>query len=349
MVLWSHGPRGARRGFTLTELLIVIAIIAVLAALATGAAVRALNNAKRARILLEIRTMSQALEDLRNVVGAFPPNVYPGANTTLGMTTEEQAKNLADLRTFLGKVSTRSTERYNIGTIANYGLSPAEAAVFWLQGLSSDEKRPLSGSDLVIADIEDEDGTLIEDVVTIDSFKPRYDFDRGRLRISRDENGDPRMLEFRRVDNDPNTTFYVLLYEYTAAGSEKPLIYFDVSRSTPYQAVSKYPQTGEFFFTDVAEQASKVYPLKQLKPNAPKNSGTLTLRQHVEYVGQKKFQLMHPGMDDIWGNFSLAAIDVDDPQKIPDLLYPSGPFTGDIADTLTSFVDGPLADAEETE
>src|SRR5262249_20942127 len=143
--------------------------------------------ARRARITLEMKMMSQALEQLKNDLGSYPPNVWAGASTT-GVTLKptEIDKNISDLKVFLTKASSQSTENYNVQTLANYGLSPAEALVFWLEGFSQDVRRPFSGSDLKLTSVDDGQGGSIDNVVTIDSFKPRFDFDRGRLKISRD-------------------------------------------------------------------------------------------------------------------------------------------------------------------
>jgi hypothetical protein len=88
-------------------------------------------------------------------------------------------------------------------------------------------------------------------------------------------------------------------------------------------------------------------PLKRLKQNAPTNPNDQDLRRHVEYVEQRKFQILHPGLDNVWGNFDAA--EIKNTTDIPALLYPDGPFTGDLSDTLTNYFDGPLADAAEGE
>ncbi|MEQ8837741.1 MAG: type II secretion system protein, partial [Lacipirellulaceae bacterium] len=72
----KHSPRktSSPRGFTLTELLIVIAIIAVLASLATTAAINAMNRAKTTRVALEIKELERALLTFKEDNGTLPPN-----------------------------------------------------------------------------------------------------------------------------------------------------------------------------------------------------------------------------------------------------------------------------------
>src|SRR5690349_14208151 len=64
----------SRPAFTLTELLIVIAIIGILAGLIAAAAVNALRASRRAQTTLEIKNISGAIENFKNEYGAYPPN-----------------------------------------------------------------------------------------------------------------------------------------------------------------------------------------------------------------------------------------------------------------------------------
>ncbi|MCH2114405.1 MAG: type II secretion system GspH family protein [Pirellulales bacterium] len=347
--------QAALTAFTLTELLVVITIIAILAGLITGAALGALNKAKQAAITLELQQLASAMDQFKQEMGAYPPNVFANGSAELSLTSNDQEANTQELTRMLKKAFPRAVEFQNKphtsgsnNTFANVGLSPAEALVFWLQGFSNDPTRPLSGPDLSPTQIDD-NGTSPRNVITIDSFDSRYDFDRGRLRFSRNPDGSRRFISIRK----PNVTvpFQWQLYEYFPSGSQEPFVYFDTSRHSPLQIVDKW-DTTEFFYSS-PHSGGKVFPLKQLRAAAPEltNMDSPTL-QYVEYVNAKKCQVLHCGLDDAWGDFSNSTgaggeLDVTNRNFIPQLLYPEGPFIGDTADTLASFVTGALEDEQE--
>ncbi len=350
-------PQSSPSAFTLTELLVVITIIAILASLITGAAINALNRAKQAAITLEIGQLAGAMESFKEKYSAYPPNVYPNVSTTLVLTNNEKQENAASLLRMLKMVANRGTEfqttanpntgNNNFTTIVERGLSPSEALVFWLQGFSNDVQRPLSGSDLQPTSIDD-NGVTRNGVITIDSFDPLFDFKRGRLRISREPNGDRRFLTVY----GPGGTgpFEIQLYEYLPSNSQEPYVYFDTSREKPQQVVENWVTT-EFFYSSLVGDGT-VYPLKKLKVNVPLPASRVPpLIQYVEYVEQGKFQILHCGIDDAWGDFSESGsrgqLNLSNTEFIPPLLFPEGPFLGDIADTVGNFMTGTLADEQE--
>ena len=72
-----------RRGFTLVEIMIVVAIIALLAAIAIPNLLRARHNANEAAAISALKTISTAFESYR---AAHTPTAYPPAIANLGAT-----------------------------------------------------------------------------------------------------------------------------------------------------------------------------------------------------------------------------------------------------------------------
>jgi prepilin-type N-terminal cleavage/methylation domain-containing protein len=345
--------RIARPAFTLTELLVVIAIIAILASLITAAAVNAMNASKRTAIVTEIRQLGDAIERFKtNLGGAYPPNVFP---ESLLANAAEQKINRDYLSRFLTKSRPNAVEfvptasvtsgANNLQTILTAGVRPSEALVLWLSGFSGDTKRPLSGADLEVTSIDD-NGSTANNVITFDSFDaPLYEFDKTRLRFSRDSDNKRRYLTV--YDANGNEKF-LQLYEYFPKGSEQPFVYFNTV-DTP-QTVARTWLTSEIYYKNPKDTTQVIYPLKKMKANAPTTLPSPAL-QFVEYVNQGKYQIFHSGLDDAWGNFSNppaydAKLEVQDQDTVPTLLFPTGPFTGDLADTLSNFADGTLESAQ---
>ena len=65
-----------RRAFTLVEVLTVIVIISILAALVTVAVAGAMRAGKRAAIATEISQIAMALEQYKNELGEYPPDLF---------------------------------------------------------------------------------------------------------------------------------------------------------------------------------------------------------------------------------------------------------------------------------
>jgi hypothetical protein len=343
--------------------LVVITIIGILAALITTAAVAALRVAERTRIKAEMDQIDLAFNKYSQEVagGGYPPNLVTDGTGPANPINEMVVLN--ELKRHLKKAFPRNRESDNLlrvlcgqnatgGTdAANYpsplvgGMTAGEAVVFWLGGFSKDPKYPISGEGGPAYSISDlASGVEANEADPIESRNWVYPFEITRLMPRNDEGYFPdsmtsdgeRFITYQDPQDD-SRTLRINFWQYVPAKSPQPLLYFDVSRGDPLPA-NDSPATAQ------VPNLERIYAIKMLKsgPNGlvPK------------YANEGKFQLLHCGIDDEWGDFTRVyadtnadgQVDVDD---LPDLLvYPEGPFTGEIADTIVNFSDSTLEDSQ---
>jgi prepilin-type N-terminal cleavage/methylation domain-containing protein len=143
----SRPGAGARRAFTLVEMLVVITIIAILAALVSVGVVKALETAKQSRIKIEVDGLDAAFRAYKEKYGSYPPcdlRFDPGA------TDASMAGYNAALRAHLARAFPRYTFANNAAlqtALQNAGVDtinfrPDQALVFWLSGFSPDVTNP---------------------------------------------------------------------------------------------------------------------------------------------------------------------------------------------------------------
>jgi hypothetical protein len=111
-------------------------------------------------------------------------------------------------------------------------------------------------------------------------------------------------------------------------------MYFDASRYKPltYDPPAAFNVDG----------ASEILALKKLR-EGKSEANTL---EDVAFVNQGTFQILHCGLDDAWGSFGSPVHLMSNVNELF-LLYPTGPFVGDTADTLSNFMNGRLEDEAE--
>ena len=139
------------RGFTLVELLVVIAVISAITALVVPAAMRALRTAKDAAIKTEVDMLHMAVMNYRNEYGNFPPSISGISNNT-----DPAVKHL---RRLFVRCPDAIKQLDNV--LKGTPITPANALGFWLSGYTGSPEYPLS---------LDKAGR-----------RPLYDFDRSRL------------------------------------------------------------------------------------------------------------------------------------------------------------------------
>lgn len=135
------------RGFTLVEMLVVIAIIGVLAAILVPTLYRVVIKARQTRIAQEMSELHKAMEAYKQKFGDYPPDFT--TFTAADLTPNLNANHLVvrHLRKAFPRHAENLVAAFKDPTGTNFNKpDPAEALVFWLAQLWDDPRKPLTGS-----------------------------------------------------------------------------------------------------------------------------------------------------------------------------------------------------------
>jgi prepilin-type N-terminal cleavage/methylation domain-containing protein len=258
----------ARHGFTLVELLVVMAIIAVLAGLATVGVMSALTAAKQTTIKMELDQIDSAMKAYREKYGSYPPCDLTSGNQ-LAITSHvarvfPRYYDLTQVMTDIGQY------------VDTVNFRPDQALVFWLGGFNPDPTRPFLNLN---------NTTLLPKAQRTAAI---FSFDPGRLVVL------------------PPTAPATQCASYYAQGSKTkiPYVYFDAGKygSVIWPIMSPLmPPPVYWDATIIGQQFAGV-----AAPYANDVNKTGVFDSPDDWVNSDSFQIIGPGLDEKFG--STAAI-----------------------------------------
>ncbi|MCA9128566.1 MAG: prepilin-type N-terminal cleavage/methylation domain-containing protein [Planctomycetales bacterium] len=299
-------------GFTLVEVLVVIAIIGLLVGLLVPAIGMVSKSIREKAIAMEVTTLSDAINKYEQKYNDLPPD---GASLPilqrhlLKAFPQMAASELALLTTdvFPG-TSTPLVNNFGNGSAIGV-MDPAEAIVFFLGGFSEDPQFPFSGvgGPIYITDgngVQQTSGSITPAnrgsvQYNPDRNNPLYDFKQGQMTLdviggitaSTDEGellGNPAV-------ND-------LLPAYRPSGQRAPYVYFDHrTYAFPVGSATFYNH-----YTLADHGACRPYRSDDINTKVPVTPANANA--YYRFMAEKSFQLISAGLDDSYGGIPWNGI-----------------------------------------
>ena len=348
-----RSPAGPRRrgGFTLLELLIVIAVIAVLIALLVPAVRSAVGTANDAAVRSEISGMEAALAQFHQEYGRMPPSFLDLRRSPAGFANATTMPTLRNLFGVSVDEAAMVTSLNNMGFPGQYAAAPgpaefdeggvlrgAECLVFFLGGLpangdvsgganSGNPTTELAGfsknpRDPFSATIAGSNFTLLDKNRRTGPF---FEFVPDRLRRPSEVGGAGSLSYFTYVDR--------------LAGQQTPLLYTDSDGGRGYPRQTAVPALGTY--PDLNYQVGVF--VNGLPPGVPAMKYGPYQAEDGSVMNPRGYQIISPGIDGAFGIGGTYSTDdnLTLPSPPPSGLPPVEVTTaGD--DNITNFASGTL-------
>lgn len=291
-----------RGGFTLIEVLTVIAIIGILVGLLVPAVMFARKSVQQSAMTFEVQTLGNAITQYKTKFGDFPPDGSNAAVLTAHLRKafpQIAASEIALLTT--DTLPGTSLPVVNFTNGSPFGvMDPSEALVLFLGGLSEDPVFPLSGIGGPFF-ITNTAGVQVTSSVpasargtiqyNVDRNNPIFDFKQAQLTLT--------IVSGLTVSNDESTLFTGgtndILPAYNSGGARvAPYVYFD------HRTYSFMTPAGRYFNLYSPNDLGTARPYKSDDLNTTV-AVALNADAHYRYQSPDSFQVIGAGLDDVYG------------------------------------------------
>lgn len=292
-------PRDNRSGFTLVELLMVIAIIGILVGLAVPAVNIALNTAKDRALAMEVITLADAVEKYRNKYDDYPPD---GSNSVvMERHLRKVFPNIATSELQIFAMTYGGTRVANFSNGAPSGvMDPAEAIVFFLGGFSDDPVHPFTGvgGPIFLANssgvqVNSSSTTIATVQYNVDRVNGFYEFKQSQLTLDASSG--------TTISNDESVLFMSTANDaipaYHPSGKRAPYVYFNRSTYT----------SGAFFNYYAPSGMGYARPYRSDKVNTKVANTPAMANSRFPFMNSDTFQIISAGRDDSYGGIEMPS------------------------------------------
>lgn len=278
-----------RRGFTLVEILMVVAIIGILVGLIVPAVNIALTTVKRRAIALEVQAIESAVQQYKNKYGDYPPDGSSQAVWERHFRKIFPQIQSSEFTTLYANVNSAGTlpQAPAVGAAV---MDPAEALVFCLGGYSTNPIQPFTGAGGPLSLIP----STTNYQYNTDRTGAFFDFKQTQLTLDSSSGS--------TVSNDDAQYFTGgtndLIPVYHPAGKLMPYVYFE-SRTysfTPGGASGIY--FNYYQPTLIAAGVARPYKSDSVNTNVTQATAP---DAYYRYAEDKGFQIISAGLDDLFG------------------------------------------------
>jgi len=287
--------RRTRNGFTLVELMVVIAIIGILMTLAVTAVGRAITRGKETAMRLEVNALQTAVQRYFDKYGDYPPD---GSSPDRLM--RHMRRSFPRMSPQDSDLLVQLTRRRGTTDFSTVAMDRGEALVFFLGGFSDDPLYPLTGEGgplLFVGSNPNDLGDYGYNATRDNAF---FEFSPDRLTYAPDANGRLMSTDEQLVGTvDDFHGFNDPLPAYLArTGNPTPIVYFDSQT---------YGMVGPGMFNGYLAGGTE---FGGVRPYLTNRNGMMANLNDM-FINPQTFQIISPGLDGIFG--SLVRTSADDP------------------------------------